>query len=277
MHSTVSDGTDTPEEILANVRAAGIDLFSVTDHDAILACGKIKALLSDSDPMFIFGVEFSCKDEFGKYHILGYGYDENASEIRSIVEITHTLRVRKMKERLDILKKEFGISFPELDIEKLFQNNNPGKPHLADLLMKYGYADSRDAAFKGYLNGAKIPNVYVRPEEAIHAIKQSGGIPVLAHPSFGSGSEHITGAEMENRILRLMDFGLEGLEAYYSGFTPDLQAELLRYAEKYDLNVTAGSDYHGERKRVQIGDNHLENAAQGPRGLLKFSEIVDIL
>ena len=89
MHTTVSDGTDSPEGILDKVRSAGLALFSVTDHDAVKGCRIIQALLTPDDPAFLTGVEFSCKDEEGKYHILGYGFDPEAEPICRVVEKGH--------------------------------------------------------------------------------------------------------------------------------------------------------------------------------------------
>ena len=89
MHTTISDGTDTPEEILEQVRETGLDVFSVTDHDAILAGCRIAPLLRRADPLFVTGVEFSCRDQYGQYHILGYGYNPEARAIRRIVEKGH--------------------------------------------------------------------------------------------------------------------------------------------------------------------------------------------
>ena len=103
MHSTVSDGTDSPAEILANVKAAGIGFFSLTDHDAVQGCEQLLALMAPGDPLFIPGVEFSCKDELGKYHILGYGYDPAAPSIRAVVAQGHALRMQKVRQRLEIL------------------------------------------------------------------------------------------------------------------------------------------------------------------------------
>ena len=123
MHTTISDGTDTPLEIIDAVRSAGMDLFSVTDHDAISACGTIRQTLADGDPRFISGIEFSCRDEYGKYHILGYGYDSEAGAIRSIVERGHNMRIEKTGTRLEKLRNAFGISFSEEDaiLDLIFQ------------------------------------------------------------------------------------------------------------------------------------------------------------
>ena len=119
MHSTVSDGTDTPAEIVARVREAGIGLFSVTDHDAVKAGRIIPPLLTENDPAFLTGVEFSCRDEEGKYHILGYGYDPDAETIRDLTENGHRLRIGKVRARLDFQKREFGFSFPEEELRQL--------------------------------------------------------------------------------------------------------------------------------------------------------------
>jgi predicted metal-dependent phosphoesterase TrpH len=148
--------------------------------------------------------------------------------------------------------------------------DNPGKPHIGNLMVKYGYAETKEDAMNRYINLARIRSEYIRPEEAIQGILDSGGIPVLAHPSYGSGDQLILGEEMDRRLRRLMEFGLRGLEAYYSGFTGRIRRELLSFAEKYDLYVTAGSDYHGSNKLVELGDTGLDDSADWPEGLQKF-------
>ncbi|MBQ9421325.1 MAG: hypothetical protein IJU30_06180 [Lachnospiraceae bacterium] len=270
MHSTVSDGTDTPEEILAKVCAIGLDVFSITDHDAIKSASMIPPLLHDGNPRFITGVEFSCKDIYGKYHILGYGYDPEAEPIRAIVEKGHGFRMEKTRGRLEFLRDHFGFQFPDAEIKELLHLDNPGKPHIANLMIKHGYAQSRKQAIEEFIDKKRFKNIYLQPEEAIHAIALSGGIPVLAHPSYGSGDELIIGAEMDERLRRLTMEGLKGVEAYYSGFTPKLQQEMLGFAEKYDLYVTAGSDYHGKNKLIDLGDNNLDSVSEAPEGVRRF-------
>jgi hypothetical protein len=230
----------------------------------------IRTFLTENDPAFITGVEFSCKDELGKYHILGYGYDTEASAIRSIVKTGHDRRMEKLGMRLDLLKQKFNVTFSDEDVNSLYTNPNPGKPHIANIMVKYGYAQSIDDAFKRYLKHVSVPNVYTRPEQAIEAILLSGGIPVLAHPTYGSGDELILGDEMDDRLRRLIGFGLQGVEAFYSDFTPKMQAEVLAFAEKYRLYVTAGSDYHGKNKMIILGNNHLDDVREGPEGLQRF-------
>lgn len=276
MHSTISDGTDTPEELLLKVKAAGIGLFSLTDHDAIAGAEMVKEIRGPEDPLFISGVEFSCRDILGKYHILGYGYDSSAPAVNDLVKTGHSSRIIKLERRLEALRDQFGFSFSDEDISLLFANKNPGKPHIANLMVKYGYASDKEQAFSAYLNRLKIPNMHFHPEEAITAILESGGIPVLGHPSYGSGDERVMGDDLDERLQRLIGFGLQGVEGYYSTFSPQMQEEVLALAEKYDLYVTAGSDYHGKNKLVMLGDNNLSDVSQAPRGLHRFLEDVNL-
>jgi len=270
MHTRASDGTDPPEEILDRVREAGIGLFSVTDHDTVKAAGIVPGLRREGDPVFITGVEFSCKDEEGQYHILGYGYDPAAPAILEMEEKGHRFRMEKLLERVSQLKSIFGFTFPQEEIACLQALDNPGKPHLGNLMVRLGYAESKEAAIRDYINKTHIPGKHLRPEEAVRAILRSGGIPVLAHPSYGRGDELILGPQMERRLRKLMDFGLQGVEAFYSGFTDRLREEILAFAEQYHLYITAGSDYHGTNKLVRLGDTGLRPGTDLPEGLRRF-------
>ena len=270
MHTTVSDGTDTPQDILAKVKAAGIAVFSVTDHDAIKSSTILPGLLGEGDPRFLPGVEFSCRDEEGKYHILGYGYDPAAEGIQSVVALGHGYRMNKVAARVDFLKREFGFEFPAEELAALFALDNPGKPHIGNLMVKYGCAETKEQAIREYINKLHFRGEYVRPEEAIRGILASGGIPVLAHPAYGSGDQLILGEDMDRRLRKLMAFGLRGVEAFYSGFSDKIRAELLGFAGRYGLYVTAGSDYHGKNKLIELGDTGLSEAAEWPEGLRRF-------
>lgn len=272
MHTTVSDGSDTPEEIADRVRDAGIAVFSVTDHDAIKGCRRVRSRLKAGDPAFICGVEFSCKDEEGQYHILGYAYDPESEPIRDTVQKGHDLRMKKVKARLDFIKDEFGFDFPPEEIDRLLAMDNPGKPHIGNLMVQYGYVASKEIAIDDYIDRLHFRSEYVRPEEAIAGILGSGGIPVLAHPFYGSGNQLIIGDDMEARLKRLIGCGLRGVEAFYSGFTPKLTAEMLRLAERYDLYVTAGSDYHGRNKLIALGDTGMTPGAPLVPGMARFFE-----
>lgn len=270
MHSTVSDGTDTPEELLARVKEAGIEFFSVTDHDAICTCESICARLHPGDPRFLSGAEFSCRDESGKYHILGYRYDPAADSIRTLIGTGHGIRIKKLKARLAFLRTEFQMPFSEEDERELFAQPNPGKPHIAGLMVRYGYAKTITEAIRDYLDRLDLKDDYVRPEDAIRSILDAGGIPVLAHPCYGDGDQLIVGSELDARVVRLTKFGLMGLEGFYSGFTAKLRSEVLGLAAQYGLYVTAGSDYHGTNKLVRLADTGLCAGTPLPDGLVRF-------
>lgn len=277
MHSTASDGTDTPEELLVQVRNAGIELFALTDHDTVEGYAKIRSVLQEGDPQLLSGVEFSCKDEEGKYHILGYGFDPDHPSVRQVVDTGHRYRMEKVMARLDFLRTTFGFAFPEEAVRRLLRLHNPGKPHIGNLMVEYGYAATKDEAISKYINQLRFRDEYIRPEEAIEGILGSGGIPVLAHPAFGSGEELIVGDELDCRLRRLIGYGLRGIEVFYSGFTPKLRAGALALAEKYGLLVTAGSDYHGKNKLVAPGDTKLNQVQTIPDGVMRFLDEVEVL
>ena len=274
MHSRVSDGSDTPQELLLRVKAAGIGIFSLTDHDAVKGCSVIRRLLDAGSPRFICGVEFSCKDEEGKYHILGYGCDPDSVPVQRVVSRGHMLRIRKVMARLDFLKKEFGFSFDPRDIADLMAMDNPRKPHIGNLMVRYGYAETKEKAIKQYINKLHFGSEYVTPKEAIEGVLGSGGIPVLAHPAYGNGDQLILGEELSERVERLIGYGLKGVEGFYSGFTGKIRAQVLSIAENKGLYVTAGSDYHGSNKLVQLGDTGLDSAGAYPAALDRFLEDV---
>ena len=264
IHTDASDGTDSPAELLGKIQAAGIGFFSVTDHDTVKNCAAVQALRGADGPDFTCGVELSCEDEEGEYHILGYACETEQGPLYDVVRHTREMRMRKVRIRMDFLQEHFGFSFPQEDIDWLWSQNNPGKPHIANLMIKNGYAADRNTAIRSYINLANTgPDSHIRPEIAITAILGSGGIPVLAHAPYGNGSQLVLDDALEHRVRKLIGFGLLGVECYYSGFTPKLQEQMLDFADRYDLLASAGSDYHGTNKLVPLGDVNLPDASTG--------------
>ncbi len=275
MHSTASDGTDTPEVLLENVKKNGLRFFSVTDHDtyetgeALLASAALEA-----GPRFVLGIELSCKDELGKYHILGYRFDPDCADMRQIVDRAHDNRVFKVLNRLKFLREEFGFMFTTDEMDELMALPNPGKPHIGNLMVKHGYAPDRTAAIRDYLNKYKGKTPFVRPEEAIGAILAGGGIPVLAHPLFGNGDQELSVGEVAERTDRLMREGLQGLECFYSRNTREQTDALVELAEERGIFSTCGSDYHGGNKAVPLGMTGLRERDRVPAPLIRFMEAV---
>lgn len=272
MHTSFSDGTDSPAELLLHVREADLGYFSVTDHDTIAASEAIPPLLLSDDPLFLSGAEFSCRDALGKYHILGYGFDPASAAIRTVVDLGHGYRMEKLAKRLRLLRERYGIAFSDAEEQALYALPNPGKPHIARLMVLHGLAGSVRQAFDTILNRLHVPDLYVRPEEAVKGILGAGGIPVLAHPCFGDGDQLILGPALRTRVERLMDFGLLGLEGYYSGYSEKLCREVVTLAETHGLYVTAGSDCHGGNKLIRLGDVGVEKTERPSSALLRFIE-----
>ncbi len=280
MHTVYSDGTDSPERLFEKIITTGIDFFSVTDHDSLAGSLHMRDLLSKSRkkkdtvflPDFVTGIEFSCEDENGKYHILGYAYDPEKDAIRSIVNTFHEVRMEKICGRFRFLKDTYGFTFPQEEIEEVLALPSPGKPHIGAMMVKYGYAPNLHTAIEDYLSNYNGPELDIRPEEAIEAIKKSCGIPVLAHGIFGDGSKLLSEADFTKRVAFLADVGLMGLECFYPRYSAKQQDLLLALRKKFDLLATAGSDYHGLVKRVELGDTGFGGPKAPVPALQEFTE-----
>lgn len=252
MHSTASDGTDTPGQLLEKIRKAGIQTFSLTDHDSIDGCTVLKAIVPD-DISFIRGVEFSCITSAGKCHILGYGYQVDAPSMAQALEAGRILRLAKLTRRLNHLKEVHDICFSEEELSWLYRLNSPGKPHLAELIMKQGRAETRTEAIKDYIDGCKGGDDRIDAKIAIDGILGAAGIPVWAHPLGGEGETHLSQKEFELQLNVLLELGIQGLECYYSRYTSEEVDFLLEQAKRHDLLISGGSDYHGTAKDIPLG------------------------
>lgn len=269
MHSVYSDGTDTPRALLQRVRAAGLDIFALTDHDTAQGCAAVRALLEPGDAAFVEGIEFSCQDGEGKYHVLGYGFDAEKPSIRAAADFAHHTRILKMQNRFGYLARRFGFTFTEEERSQLLALKNPGKPHFVDMMLKKGYVKTKMEGFEAF-SGCPDTEPTLSPEEAIDAIIQANGIPVLAHGILADGSKKLSEEEIAGRVVRLKAAGLRGLECYYSAFTPRQREIMLALAERCRLLVTAGSDYHGTNKTVSLG----QTGGADPARLQEFYEAV---
>ena len=244
MHSVYSDGSDTPLQVLQKARENRLDIFSLTDHDSFGGCKEIREALRPGDPAFVNGIEFSCKDDLGKYHILGYRFQEEGSSVERAAIMTHAERIEKAIRRFAYIEEKTGVPFTEEEKSRILAENNPGRPHFARLMLEKKLAPDFESAFQ-LVSGLGGNSFYLTPQEAIRYILESGGIPVLAHGLLGEGSQRLDWREMEDRILRLKKDGLQGMECYYPTFSDEEENRLLYLAGLYDLAVTAGSDYHG--------------------------------
>ena len=255
LHTTASDGSDTPSELIAKALARGIEIMAITDHDTLV--GSREAVkLPVTGVKIITGIEFSCRYEGSESfdcHILGYGFDPDSQAMLSAIAHGRQMRLFKLGARLDYLKEHFGISFPDEDIAWLHSLNSVARPHLGQLLVKHGYVNNMSEAFDKYLKLCGFPDDRIDADEAISAIKAAGGIPVYAHPIGGEREKRLTESEVTRRIDLLADIGLMGIECYYSRYTESEAAMLVGIAESRGLLISGGSDYHGENKTVPLG------------------------
>ena len=162
------------------------------------------------------------------------------------------------------------MTFTEEETASLFTIPNPGKPHIANLMMEKNYAADKKEAMK-WLNEVQGKE-FITPEKAVKAIMESGGVPVLAHAIFGDGRSDFSDEEVEARVKHLKEIGIEGLECFYSEYDERQEQMMLSLAEKYGLMATGGSDYHGKNKDVSIGQHGLTEEKMHLPAVRKFME-----
>lgn len=251
MHSTASDGTDTPAQLVKKVKAAGIRVFALTDHDTVEGVKMLTDKLPE-DIAFIPGIEFSCRMSSGKCHILGYNCDIQHPAFLDVLAKGEELRKAKLEQRL-IFLKERGIQLPEAELNALQQMPSVGKPHLANLMVKHGYAENIDDAIANIINLCHTGTSRIEAETAVKAILAAGGIPIWAHPLGGTGEKEVSRDQFNAMLMELLSYGLRGLECWYSEYLTE-RCEWLSYvARDHGLFISGGSDYHGKNKPIALG------------------------
>lgn len=247
IHTSASDGSDSPAALLENLKKAGITTFSVTDHDTVDGALEMESLVPP-EFRFIRGIEFSCETPAGKCHILGYGYDPADAVFLSALEEGNTLRQAKLRERLAFLENTLQITFTQEEIAWLHSLKSPGKPHFGKLLVDRGITATIDAAILKYINPHKPRRDRIDGSTAVKAILHAGGIPVWGHPLGGEGEQRLSAEMFQAQLEYLIGQGIQGLECCYSRYaTPDREF-LLEQAKVHNLLISGGSDYHGSNK-----------------------------
>ncbi|MBQ9084939.1 MAG: PHP domain-containing protein [Clostridia bacterium] len=255
LHTTASDGTDTPEELIERACEWGEAVISITDHDTTQGLEAARACVRGGIRL-INGVEFSCAYPGPKRfrcHILGYGVDFTHPSLVYAIESGRARRLEKKEKRLEYLAENFGIVFTAAELAKLDEYDSVGKLHLANLIVERGLAENNTEAIDKYLSGYSLPDDRIDISLAISAILESGGIPVWAHPLGGEREKRIDYSEVGRRIEIMKAVGLRGVECFYSRYTGQEALDLAALAERHSLLVSAGSDYHGKNKTVELG------------------------
>ena len=257
IHSTASDGSYTPAEILNLIKEFNICAFSITDHDTIDGNREIlNSGLSESDN-FLTGVEISSfpPEPFkssGSFHILGYGFDINDTELNMALKKFQTAREERNPRIISTLNSlDIDISMAEV-IEEA-GGGLIGRPHMASVLLKKGHVGSIKEAFDTLLakgRPAFVDKYRVNAENAIALINNAGGVAVLAHPV----TMEMAYGETEALLKTLSEMGLGGIEAHYSNHSQEATKIYSMLARNTGLLVTGGSDFHGSLKDdISIG------------------------
>lgn len=261
IHSKYSDGSDSIPELLENIKAAGLEVFSLTDHDTIGGYFEIKDLVLN-DLKYIQGVELTCATESFKCHILGYGYKPDDKGLFDLIEKGKAYRKRKLDTRIDYLKNVHGIEFTQEELDWLNSRASVVKTHLACLLVKRNLASDNVSAMKKYLDNIKTGNTKFDAKEAIDVLLNANAIVVWAHPLGGEGEVHISKEEFYKRLELMKSLGIQGLECHYSRYNKEEREFLEQCAKENNLLVSGGSDYHGNNKiGIELGklDENYEN------------------
>ncbi len=253
-HSTFSDGTDTPRELINFALSAGITTLALTDHDSIAGWEEAKQSVRGNLSL-VLGAEISCLTSDGiSVHMLGLLFDGANAKMAQMLSETRDSRIPRIKKMIELLNNE-GIDITMEDVLNVVADGaTVGRPHLADALVARGFIASRNEAFDGLLNNDSkfyVSHLAPTPEVAIAQIKEAGGVSVIAHP-FAS----FRGATLElDAFEPLVKAGLNGIEVNHRDQTETERLQLLDIAKGMSLVITGSSDYHGAGKLNSLGEN----------------------
>ena len=258
IHTTASDGTLTPAQVVSHARHLKLKAIAITDHDTV--AGSKDALSSGIPPSlgFITGVEISSTPPpfysgSGSFHLLGYSMRLDDPELNRTLEQLQQARKNRNPAIIDRLNA-LGISITLDEVRKEAGEGQLGRPHIAQLMVKKKVVASIDEAFDRYLGTGKpayVDKQRVDCFQAIEIILDAGGVPVLAHPGL---LDYKTENQLNELIGELKKAGIQGVEVYYSGHTPDQTRLYAKLAQRHDLLMTGGSDFHGAiQPEIEMG------------------------
>lgn len=259
VHSSLSDGTDSPSELLMKASQAGLDVIGAMDHDTFNhwpAFRQAYAQLAASGekvPDVILGSEISTSVDGQSIHLLVYLPDPERGNLRTVLRHVKRERLERLKAMFEKIRCDYPLSWR--DVEAEMSGLTPGRPHLGDALVRKGYFVTRSEAFDKVL-GSNSPYYVSRPVvdsfEVVAAGLADGGVPVIAHPfSTMRGKKRVTVSTLRD----LARAGLKGIEVYHREMNQKSRDLALNLATELGLVVSGGSDYHGRGKANQLGEN----------------------
>lgn len=262
VHSTRSDGTYTPTELVDYAIEKGLAAFALTDHDSIegldeaIAYAEELRYTNPNVPEVIPGIEFSTEYQGKDIHIVGLYIDYHANDFQTHLKNFVDSRIERNKKMCCMLSENAGM---DITYEKLlaeFPDSVITRAHYAKYMLNHGYIKSMNEAFERYIGDHcpyYIPREKVTPAQAIELILKAGGIPILAHPTL----YHMSNARLDDLVAELKASGLMALEAIYSTYTAGEEREMRALADKYDLAISGGSDFHGSNKpKLDLGTGY---------------------
>jgi len=252
-HSTASDGSFPPAEVVRLAKEAGLKAMALTDHDTTDGLAEAVAAGEKLGVEVIPGVEISAQYTDDSMHVLGYFLDYRSGRLEDRLGVLKQSR-KERNPKIIAKLNALGVSITLEQVERISGGGQVGRPHIARALLESGYVSSMQQAFDIYLkNGGKayVAKFRFPPAEALEMIREARGVPVLAHPfTLGLGS---AGA-LKELLLDLKAHGLAGIEVFYSEHSPEQEALFLKLARELGLLVTGGSDFHGANKPgVSVG------------------------
>lgn len=252
-HSTVSDGTESPADLVRAAVDAGLGTLAITDHDSTAGWQEAFEAAAGTGLTVVPGMEFSTRHGMHSVHMLAYLVDPEHAGLREETLRIREARLSRAESIVARLAADFDISWADV-VAQTAHGATVGRPHIADALVVRGAALDRSAAFRDILHpkfGYYEPHYAPEPRKAAELIRAAGGVPVLAHPGT-RGAENVVS---EENMAALVDAGLFGLEIHHRENTPDAQERLFELAERFNLVVTGSSDYHGDGKPNRLGEN----------------------
>jgi predicted metal-dependent phosphoesterase TrpH len=238
-HTTASDGSLRPRELVRKAVEHGVRVLAITDHDSTEGLAEALEEAGRHPGLEIVpGLEINCDVEGGEVHVLGYHVDYAADWFQEFLRQQRAERVARVHRIADRLA-ELGLPIDPEEVFALVKEGSPGRPHVAQVMVRRGYVKSVREAFDRYLhaNGpANVPRKRLTPVDAVAVIRRAHGVPVLAHPGL---------AGKDDMIPELIRAGLAGIEAYYAEHSAGQTAAYLELCRAHGLVATGGSDYHG--------------------------------
>lgn len=253
-HSTRSDGTESPEQVVRAAAAAGLDVIALTDHDTVEGWDEADRAGREVGVQVIPGAELSCQSRGVSVHVLAYLVDPTAGPLREEMRLSLESRAGRLRTMADLLIADGYLDSYDQVLEQLGDGATPGRPHLADAMVASGRFPDRDAAFADVLNGRSRYYVgHYAPDvtRAVEVIREAGGVAVIAHP-LARERGRVVGDDVIELMARA---GLGGIEVHHRDHGPAERAHAAALARRLGLLATGSSDYHGAGKVNQLGEN----------------------